>query len=103
MLIAHVASPLADLSRLIEAQAAGATMIADSPTMVDLVVTENARPIPLPDGPIPVRATVYDDEGRLTGEILVWVRGGRLIGIEQAWVTDDPPTDWPSPATVRLR
>ncbi len=31
---------------------------------------------------------------------LVWVERGRLSALEHAWVTDDPPTEWPEPERV---
>ena len=36
------------------------------------------------------------------GEILLWIRDGLWIGLEQAWFTDEPPASWPDPAQVRL-
>jgi len=70
--------------------------------MVDLEPPGDVPPIPLNDGPVPVRALVYDSGEQPTGEILLWVRSGMLVGIEQAWFTDEPPSEWPSPARVRL-
>ena len=100
--IAHISEALPECAALIQAQAAAASVVADSPTMLDVEVPESARPIPLQDGPVPVRAIVYDDIGRPVSEILIWVRGGKLIGLEQAWVTDEPPTEWPTLERLQL-
>jgi hypothetical protein len=63
----------------------------------DLVVdTERAEPADLTDGPLPVIPFVRAEDGTHVGEILLWVTGGYLSGIEFAWVTDQPPDDWPS-------
>lgn len=101
-LVAYIASPLGATGRIIATQAAAATVLVDSPTMLDVQVAANAPRIPLANGPIPVDAIVLDEAERLTGEILVWIEGGMLIGIEQAWYTDEPPTGWPPRARVRL-
>ena len=63
-----------------------------------IVVVQN---FDLPDGPAPGSALVYECE-QLVGELLVWIRDGRLIGLEQAWYTDDPPQSWPPPEMVRI-
>ena len=101
-LVAHVAAPLGPTAALIETQLAAASVVAGSPTMVDVEVPPTVQRVPLPDGPIPVRAIVYDEAGRPEGEVLVWLRFGMLIGVEQAWFTDDPPSGWPAPGNVRL-
>lgn len=101
-LVAHLVSRLGPTAPLIERQAAAAIVIVDSPTMLDLEVPESVQPVPMDDGPLPGSAIVYDDAERPVGEILVWVEKGRLTGLEQAWFTDEPPTQWPLPADVRL-
>jgi hypothetical protein len=90
------------VAQAVETQAAQARVVVSTPTMVDLEPGDDLPPIPLGDGPIPVRAIVYDSRERPTGEILLWVRSGILIGLEQAWFTDQPPSEWPSPALVSL-
>lgn len=101
-LVAHITSRLGAAAQAIDAQAAQARVAVATPTVVDLEVPDDVPPIPLADGPIPVRAIVYDSRQELTGEILLWVRAGMLVGLEQAWFTDEPPSEWPPPAMVRL-
>lgn len=79
-----------------------ATVLAVSPTMLDLEVAGSAPALPIADGPLPVRAIIDDDADEAVGEIIVWASAGLLIGIEQAWFTDEHPTQWPPPARVRL-
>lgn len=100
-LIAHVASPLGETSVKLQRQAEVATIVRCSPTMLDVGVTSDIPVADLPDGPAPGSALVYD-KGRLVGELLLWIRDGRLIGIEQAWYTDDPPQSWPPPEMVQI-
>lgn len=83
-------------------QAALAQITNGSPTMIDVATRPDLAPVPLPNGPIPVRAIVYGKGDDSVGEILVWVRDGQLIGLEQAWWTDDPPSRWPESSEVRL-
>ena len=100
-LIAHVTSPLAETSVKLQRQAEVATVVRSSATMLDVSVPSDIPVVDLPDGPVPGTALVYDRE-QLVGELLVWIRDGRLIGLEQAWYTDDPPKAWPPPETVRI-
>lgn len=100
-LVGHIAEPLGALGEVIIAQAASATVQACSATMLDVSVSTKTPWVPLPDGPIPGRALVYIGD-ELAGEVLLWIRAGRFVGMEQAWFTDDAPTAWPSPDQVRV-
>jgi len=69
---------------------------------LDLAVPETA---PLPGGmtgAAPIIAEVTRDSG-YAGELLLWLRGGLLAGVEYAWVTDEPPSALPAPGDVRVR
>jgi hypothetical protein len=90
-----------DADRVLE-QASIAQVISMTPTMIDLAVPDTMNKIRQADGPLPVRAFVTDECGRDVGELLVWVAGGKLVGLEQAWVTDQPPTEWPSTDRIRI-
>ncbi|WP_232547629.1 hypothetical protein [Propioniciclava soli] len=101
-LIEHVISPLAESSSKLLEQAEDATVVRYSATMLDVEVPPGIPAVDLPDGPTPVEALVYDGD-QLVGELLVWLRAGRLFGLEQAWYTDSPPTSWPPPDRVVVR
>ena len=62
---------------------------------------ESASPFEadLPNGPLPVRAYVPDETGE-DGEVIVWISGGRISGLEYAWVTDRQPMRWPVPDEI---
>lgn len=90
-----------ELGTSIVAQAQQAAVVRGSATMIDLTPRNDLPPVELPDGPIPLQVFVQRAD-EPTGEILVWIDGGELIGLEQAWWTDDPPTDWPTPEQVRV-
>lgn len=100
-LIAHVTAPLGDASMTLQRQAEVATVVRYSATMLDVSVPSDISAVDLPDGPVAGSALVYDSD-QLVGELLVWIRDGRLIGIEHAWYTDDPPESWPQPEMVRV-
>lgn len=100
-LLAHVTAPLGKASVTLQRQAEVARVVRCSATMLDIAVPADRDEVELPDGPVPARALVYDHE-QLVGELLVWVRNGRLIGLEQAWYTETPPRAWPSPESVRV-
>lgn len=103
MLITHIVSHLeAVVAAAVDIQTTNALIVRGSSTMVDVEVAESIPSIPLGDGPVPIRAIVYNPAGEPTGEVLVWIRAGRLIGLEQAWYTDEPPPAWPDPEAVRL-
>lgn len=71
-------------------------------TMVDLVVSSDAQPAVVADGPLPVRSVAFDENGQLLGEVMVWVSGGLLSALEYAWYSDEPPSCFPSPLALRL-
>jgi hypothetical protein len=72
------------------------------PTMVDLVVSDDAQRAAVVDGPLPVRAVVVDDAGDVVGEVIVWVSGGQLSALEYAWYSDEVPTGFPGPVSLRV-
>lgn len=65
--------------------------------MLDLVVDHQAPVITVDDGPLTGRTLVVTDRGEMTGEIIVWVRGGMLSALEHAWYSEEPPAAWPEP------
>lgn len=103
-LLRHLVASLTPVGvgEAIIAQALSATIVKGSPTMVDLQPTPGAPRIDLPNGPIPVRAFVQGEGVDPDGEVLVWIREGQLIGLEQAWYTDEPPWSWPAPEAVNV-
>lgn len=73
---------------------AGAFVRRSTDWILDIRARGDAPEVDVPDGPLPVRAFVPNAQ-EYRGEILIWMQGGRLFGLEYAWVTDDPPTRWP--------
>ena len=57
--------------------------------------------VPVRDGPLPLEASVYSNSV-YRGDILIWVAGGRLSGLEYAWITEAPPSRWPQPHEIRI-
>lgn len=99
-IVAYASAHLGDESARLINQARAAVVTEFSPTMVDVEVPATSIPVDLPDGPIPGRFIVERD-GEETGEVLIWLRSGRLIGLEQAWWSDTMPSSWPSTSSIR--
>jgi hypothetical protein len=68
--------------------------VPDLPS-VDLEVLPGAPRAFTSDRLLPTRGAVLQDNGEPGGLILVWLEDGLLAGIEYAWYTDDPPSEWP--------
>jgi len=98
--VAHHVSP--GIEDVIDGQLTLARIARGGATMIDLDVPETAPRVALPDGPLPVRSIVHDPEGHAVGEILVWIRDGRLVALEQARFTADPPVGWPEVDDVTM-
>jgi hypothetical protein len=69
---------------------------------LDLSVPGSTPAASRPDGLAPVRADVLDARGDYIGELLLWLRDGRLDSVEYAWITDEPPSQLPELAQLRL-
>jgi hypothetical protein len=53
------------------------------------------------DGPLTGRYPV-GNQGQVLGEIIIWLRGGWLAGVEFAWVTDASPAGMPNADDVTV-
>lgn len=80
-------------------QASIACIVKSTATMIDVEVPSGVPAVDLPNGPLPGQNLVVKND-ELAGEVIVWVREGLLIGVEQSWYTDAPPTSWPRPAEI---
>jgi hypothetical protein len=49
---------------------------------------------------VPGRAWVRNVLGEPIGTLLVWVSGGYITDLEYAWMTDEPPSELPTPDQV---
>jgi len=80
----------------------GAMVSNSTPWILDVQVSPAAHSaVDLPDGPFPARAYVPSAEG-YEGEIIVWLTGGHVSGLEYAWITSDPPSRWPLPDEMEV-
>ncbi|WP_309139097.1 hypothetical protein [Nocardia cyriacigeorgica] len=78
-----------------------ATWGVGSPS-VDLAVAPGAAPASVSMDGISASAAVSDRNGTPVGEVIVWVEGGWLSGIEYAWYTDERPDLLPDPSRILL-
>lgn len=76
--------------------------VAGSEFMQDLAVLAEIVRAPVASGPIPTRAIAVANDGRLVGEVLLWVTDGYLSTLEFAWYTDDRPEALPTPNQLVL-
>lgn len=72
-----------------------------TPTFLTLTTRDAVAVDGFIDGPLPGRFPVRQ-RGRLVGEILVWLKGGRLTGLEYAWVTPEAPHGMPDATEVEV-
>jgi hypothetical protein len=72
-----------------------AHVLPDTVWFYEMRTPGNGR-IKLPNGPFPAFAYVRTGS-EYRGEILLWLKDGRLSALEYAWVSDDLPTRWPRP------
>lgn len=101
-LVLAIAGALGEAGMPLAAQARHARVTAYSPTYIDLDVPSSCDPGTWADGPLDIKPLITDKAGEPVGEVLVWVFGGRMTLLEQAWFTDDPPETWPSIESVRI-
>lgn len=83
-------------------QAGSARVVGGLPTLLDLEVANTAPRADVADGPAPLRAFVEATSGEVEGEVLVWVNGGYLSGLEFAWYSDSPPSGMPRAEQLRF-
>lgn len=101
-LLLVIADALGEAGLPLAVQARHARVTAYSPTYIDLEVPSSCDLGTWSDGPLDVKPLVTGEAGEPAGEVLVWISGGRMTLLEQAWFTDDPPTVWPSIENVRV-
>jgi hypothetical protein len=71
-------------------------------TMMRLRVTDEAARTSGVVSPVPGGPHVFDDDGNAIGGLILWLDGdGYIDCLEYWWVTDDMPTELPSPSQVR--
>lgn len=100
--LAHASFPgAAQLTRQVEHTSVDGGL----PTLLDLTVATGAAAAAdaVPDGPVACRALVHSPSGDVEGEIIVWVKGGYLAGLEYAWFTDEAPVAIPPASRVRVQ
>ena len=86
---------------LVDAQLAAAlTVIDDLPTAVDLIVASGPGRFQVADGPLPLLASHEAGRPVDSKEIMVWMEGGVVVMAELLSYSDEPPQDWPDPATL---
>ena len=62
---------------------------------VDLSVAQDAPPAPVIGPTAPVEVQVTPVGGEPVGDVLLFVKAGRLSSLEYVYYTDSPPQQWP--------
>ncbi|GIE79756.1 hypothetical protein Aph02nite_57060 [Actinoplanes philippinensis] len=65
----------------------------------DLVVTGDVPLDTTGEALFPTRTFVWEGDVP-QGELLLWIRDGRMSCLEYGWISDDQPTDLPDPALL---
>ena len=71
----------------------------------DLAVPAGLPAAPLEDGLVPCEAEVAPVGDEAPGQVILFVKEGRLRGLEYVWfggVDDQPPQAWPEPSRVHV-
>ncbi|MEH3140752.1 MAG: hypothetical protein PGN37_11335 [Mycobacterium kyogaense] len=79
----------------------GALISGGSTWVFDVRAPNFAAVFHCPDGPFPARAFV-PNKVDYRGEVVIWISGGHLSGLEYVWVTDQPPNRWPLPEELEV-
>jgi hypothetical protein len=72
----------------------GALVANETAWILDVKVSNKGAGADLPNGPFPAQAFV-PNSAEYEGEVIIWITGGHVSGLEYAWVSDNPPTRWP--------
>jgi hypothetical protein len=83
------------------AEQIGSVQVTDdsTATFLTLMTPGPVTAAPFPDGPAPGRFPVRHGD-QIAGEVIVWLKDGRLAGLEYAWFTDSTPSRMPDPDDV---
>lgn len=74
----------------------GALILPDTVWIYEVQVNPLTPRVELPNGPFPTHGCVWI-ANEYQGEILLWLKDGRLSAFEYAWITDEIPLRWPHP------
>ena len=78
-----------------------AQVSAETGWILDISNPHNDISTDIPDGPFPGRAFV-PNSADYRGEVILWMKDGKICGLEYAWITDEPPTRWPHPEEIQI-
>jgi hypothetical protein len=95
------ASAIPDAGRLLDLDGAYTSDESSAKWILDIETTNPVPRVHVPNGPLSVRAFVPDSE-RYQGEVIVWITGDYLSGLEYSWITDEAPARWPRPDEMQL-
>lgn len=91
----------AGISEVLAKQVERARLVDETPgRWARFAVPEEVEKVVLPDGPLREIPAIVDSNGTLTGELIVWVTGGRISDLERPWYTDQAPDSWPDPENL---
>ena len=86
-------------------QAATAVVIGGSECgcpSIELSVPDAEPTAPLPDGLAPIELRISPIGSEPTGDVILFLRDGRLSYLEYVYYTDTPPSAWPETSRLSL-
>ena len=74
----------------------------DRARRLEFTLRPDVTPVAIPDGPIGCRAGVYSPDGKILGEVFLFVHDGQLEELQQAFYTDAPRVKMPKASALRI-
>ncbi len=97
LLLAYLDTLPAQRTAVLRQQAEAVRAVHETaPRIWDVVLAEAPR-ADFADGPLPGSLAYRTDEAPLAGEVLVWMRDGRIDSVELPWFTTEMPAGLPRP------
>ncbi len=101
ILMRHLLSFTGESKEVSELQIEQAVIQSFAPDWIDLNIPLSVPQFNSGKNPFLKDIVVYRDD-EPSDFILLWCEDRRLSAVEQAWVTDEPPEEWPTPEMVRF-
>lgn len=97
LLLAYLDTLPARWTAVLRQQAEAVRAVRETaPRIWDVVLAEAPR-ADFADGPLPGSLAYRTEEAPLAGEVLVWIRDGRIDSVELPWFTTEMPAGLPRP------
>lgn len=93
--------PQAEQARAQLASASHSGWWFDGSQSFDIAVDSDLPLVQLPDGILAATDRMVYDDGDCIGGVMLRLTGGRISSLEYYWMTDEPPSQLPTPEMTR--